>query len=69
MMFLNKKAMRKLSPHSIVSFVAIFSMTSIVQAAQFHLPPETPGFIGQTNAPFHAGNPQNYEKDSDSSLY
>ncbi len=54
--------MRKIFSRSIVKIATILSLTSLVQAAQFHLPNRTPGFIGQTNAPFYAGNPQNYEK-------
>ena len=58
----NKEMMRKIFSRSIAKLVTILSLTSLVQAAQFHLPNRTPGFIGKTNAPFHAGNPQDHEK-------
>ena len=40
---LNKKIMKKLFSRSIAKFVTILSLTSLVQATQFHLPTGTPG--------------------------
>ena len=54
--------MRRIFFRSIVKFATILSLTSLVQAAQFHLPNRTPGFAGQTRAPFAGNNPRGYEK-------
>ncbi|MFQ6722961.1 MAG: hypothetical protein ACLRFH_00970 [Opitutales bacterium] len=43
MFILNKEIVRKIFSRSIAKVVAILSLTSLVQAAQFHLPPGTPG--------------------------
>ena len=59
MFVFNKEIMRKLFSHSIAKFVTILSLTSLVQAAQFHLPAGTPGLqagFSQKNVNGHLGN-------------
>ena len=46
MFIFNKEIVRKIFSRSIVKIVTILSLTSLVQAAQFHLPIGTPGLQG-----------------------
>lgn len=61
MFVLNKEIMRKLFSHSIAKIVTILSLTSLVQATQFHLPLGLPGLQAGLVQQNVNGNPVNCE--------